>query len=194
MADQPRPPAKKVSMKPAMLVGALAVVIVVAFSVGAVLTRTAAPPARLPHGPRTVPGSALRAVAAKPQLSVIEHDGEPPANVLNAIALPAGSARGSWSNPGLGSTFDEEVSFSVDASEAAVLGFYKTELKRLGWRVVSSGAATRQPGSQVVAQIAGDDGFYWQLGVVVSPSTFTGSGTTDVTRFTLQLLQVQDQD
>ncbi len=181
-------------MKPAMVVGALAVVIVVVFSVGAALSRTAAPPARHPSGSQRVPGSTLSAVSATPGLSVIEHDGEPPTNVLDAIALPAGAVRSSWSNPGLGSTFDEQVTFTVDASEAAVLGFYRTELKALGWHTVASGAATRQPGRQLVAQIAGDDGYYWQLGVVVSPSTFSASGTTDVTRFTLRLLQVQDQE
>ncbi len=102
--------------------------------------------------------------------------------------------RGSTENPGVGSTFDQEVQFSVDASQEAVLGFYKDELHDLGWRTVTHGAATHQPGQQIVGQLAGDDGFYWQLGVIVAPSTFGASGTTDITKFTLRVLQVQDQD
>ncbi len=187
------PPKKRFTMKPALLVGALAVVILITFSVGAALTKSATPQAHTPTGPSRVPGSSLLAVSATRGLSVIKHDGEPPANVLAAITLPQGAVRGASANPGLGSTYDQEVTFSVNASEATVLGFYTTELKRLGWRTVTSGAATNQPGRQIVGQIPGDDGFYWQLGVIVSPSTFSASGTTDITRFTLRVLQVDDQ-
>ena len=71
---------------------------------------------------------------------------------------------------------------------------YKTELHDYGWQSVTSGAATHQAGQQLVGQLAGDDGFYWQLGVIVSPSTFGALGTVDVTRFTLRVLQVGDDD
>jgi hypothetical protein len=181
-------------MKPALVVGVLAVVILATFSIGAALTKQATPSKPLHTGPVKVPGSSLLAVPAGSKLTVIEAGGEPPANVLDAITLPQGSVRGSTANPGLGSTYDEEVTFSVDASQAAVLGFYRTELSHLGWRTVANGGATRQPGRQIVGQIAGDDGFYWQLGVVVAPSSFANAGTTDVTRFTLRVLQVQDQE
>lgn len=181
-------------MKPAMLVGAIGLVILVTFSIGAALTHTATPRAARTGGPTKVPGSSLLAVPASTKLEAIEANGEPPANVLAAITLPEGAVLKATENPGLGSTYDEEAVFSVEASDAAVVGFYKTELARLGWHSVSSGAAEHAAGTQVVGQLAGDDGFYWQLGVVVSPSTFTSGGTADVTRFTLRILQVQDQD
>jgi len=193
MEEQPQPPRRSYTMKPALIVGALAVVILVSFSVGAALTKTASPSAKVPKGPTAVPGSSLRAVSATGGLSVIETGGQPPVNVLDAITLPVGAVRGSFTNPGEGSTFDHEVTFSVDASDGAVLGFYRAEFKHLGWRTVTSGAATHQPGEQIVGQLAGDDGFYWQLGVIVSPSTFANGGTTNVTRFTLRVLQVEDQ-
>jgi hypothetical protein len=180
-------------MKPALFVGGLAVVILFAFSVGAALTHTATTPAKTPKGSTVVKGSPLRAMSAQTGLSVIEQGGQPPANVLAAITLPVGAARVSTKNPGKGGAFDQEVQFSVDASEEAVVGFYKTELHDLGWRTVTSGTASHQAGQQMVGQIAGNDGFYWQLGVIVSPSTFSASGTVDVTRFTLRLLQVGDQ-
>ena len=188
------PPRPNFTMKPAMVVGGLAVVILVAFSVAGALTHTATKPSAPPTGTLAVKASGLRAVGATKGLSVIEQDGEPPANVLDAITLPAGSVRGSSSNPGQGSMFDQEVSFSVDASQQAVLTFYKAELHAFGWRTVTSGAATHAPGQQIVGQLAGDDGFYWQLGVIVAPSTFGATGTTDVTKFTLRVLQVDDQD
>jgi len=187
------PPRPNFSMKPALLVAALAVVILVVFSIGAALTHDSKPPAASPKVSVVVKGSSLRAVSAERGLSVIEQDGQPPANVLAAITLPAGAVRGAVTNPGQGSAFDQQVQFSVKASQEAVLVFYKAELRALGWRTVTSGAAPHQSGQQVVGQIAGDDGFYWQLGVVVSPSTFTASGTTDVTGFALRLIQVGDE-
>jgi hypothetical protein len=192
--QEPLRPQKGYSLKPALIVGGLAVVILLIFSVGAALTHTPNTPASAPKGSVAVKGSSLRAVSAQKGLSTIEQDGQPPTNVLAAITLPVGAVRVATTNPGQGSSYDEDVQFTVHASEAAVLGFYKTELKHLGWGSVTSGAASHQPGEQVVGQIAGDDGFYWQLGVVVSPSTFSASGTQDVTRFTLGLVQVGDDD
>ena len=187
------PPRPNFSMKPALIVGALAVVILVVFSLGAAMTHTPLAPTKTPKGSVAVKGSSLRAVSADKQLAVIESNGQPPANVLAAITLPVGAVRGVPTNPGQGSTYDQQVDFSVDASQEAVLSFYKTEMGDLGWRTVTSGPATRQPGQQMVGQIAGDDGFYWQLGVIVAPSTFTNGGTTDVTGFELRLLQVGDE-
>ena len=187
------PPRPNFSMKPALIVAALAVVILVLFSVGASLTHTPTTPAKAPRGTSAVKGSSLRAVSAQRGLSVIERDGQPPANVLAAITLPTGAVRESSTNPGDGSTYDQQVEFSVDASEEAVLGFYKIELHDFGWRTVTSGAATHQAGQQIVGQLAGDDGFYWQLGVIVSPTTFGAAGTTDVTRFELRVIQVGDE-
>jgi hypothetical protein len=187
------PPRPNFSMKPALIVGALAVVILVIFSLGAAMTHTPLTPAKAPTGSVAVKGSSLRAVSAQKQLSVIESDGQPPANVLAATTLPVGAVRGVATNLGQGSTYDQQVDFTIDASEQAVLSFYKTEMGDLGWRTVTSGAATHQAGRQIVGQIAGEDGFYWQLGVVVSPSTFTNGGTTDVTGFELRLLQVGDE-
>jgi hypothetical protein len=194
MVESPQPPPRpNFTMKPALIVGGLAVVILVSFSVGAALTHTATPLSNAPKGAIVVKGSSLRAVSAVKGLSVIETDGEPPANVLAAITLPVGAVRQSSANPGEGSTFDQQVQFTVGASEAAVLGFYKIELKHLGWQTVASGAAIHQAGQQIVGQLAGDDGFYWELGVIVSPTTFGSSGTTDTTQFTLRVLQVDDQ-
>jgi hypothetical protein len=193
-AGPPQPPPSRYSLKPALIVGGLAVVILVVFSLGSAFTHTPPSPSKAPKGSTSVKGSALRAVSAEKGLRPIEQDGQPPPNVVAAITLPQGATRLSSTDPGAGATYDQDVQFSVDASEAAVLGFYKTELHAFGWQQVTSGAATHAAGQQLVGQIAGDDGFYWQLGVIVSPSTFGALGTSDVTRFTLRLLQVGDDD
>jgi hypothetical protein len=181
-------------MKPALIVGGLAVVILVAFSLGSAFTHTATSTSAVPKGTFAVKGSSLRAVSAKKGLSAIEIEGQPPSNVVEAITLPVGAVRGPSTNPGAGATYDQEVQFSVGASEAAVLGFYRIEMKHFGWQIVTSGAASHQAGQQIVGQLAGDDGYYWELGVIVSPTTFGSTGTTDTTRFTLRVLQVDDQN
>lgn len=180
-------------MRPALVVGVIALVILLSFSVWAAFTHTPTAPNETKQAPKTVKGTSLRAVGAARSLKVIEEDGEPPANVLNAITLPAGARRGTATDPGAGSSYDQEVQYSVDASQEAVLTFYRAELHAFGWQVVTSGAATNQPGQQIVGQLAGEDGFYWQLGVIVAPSTFSASGTTDITQFTLRVLQVDDE-
>jgi len=192
--EYPEPPARpNFTMRPALVVAVIALVILVGFSIGSAFTHLAVKRPAPAKGATAVQGSSLRAVSARSGLSVIEHNGQPPANVIDAITLPVGAVRVSNANPGAGASFDREVQFSVQASQAEVLSFYKTELHDLGWRTVTSGAATRQPGQQIVGQIAGIDGYYWELGVIVAPSTFSASGTTDITRFTLRLLQLGDE-
>ena len=48
---------------------------------------------------------------------------------------------------------------------------------------------------EVLAEKAGDDGWYWEAGAVVSPTTFpTGHGArAESTDFTLRLFQVSDE-
>jgi hypothetical protein len=180
-------------MRPALVVGVIALAILLSFSVWAASTHTPTKPTESTGAPKTVKGTSLKAVGAARSLVVIQQDGEPPANVLDAIELPVGAVRGAATDPGVGSSYDQQVQYSIDASQEAVLTFYRSELRALGWSTVTSGAAINQPGQQIVGQLAGEDGFYWQLGVIVAPSTFSASGTTDITQFTLRVLQVDDE-
>lgn len=176
-------------MRPAALVLGIGLVILIAFSVGAALSNGATShPATHPQAS----AGSLHALHTEAPLSVIEQNGQPPSNVIEAIAIPRSATRTGTTNPGLGASYDEGVSFTIRASQASVLAFYRAEMRYLGWRTVTSGSA-RGGGRQIVGQLGGDDGFYWQLGVTVSASTFSSSGTVDVTRFTLRVLQVQDQ-
>jgi hypothetical protein len=179
-------------MRPALVVGAIALLILLSFSVWAAFTHTPTKPTEANRAPHSVKGSSLKEIGAARSLSVIEQDGEPPANILDAITLPDGAVRGAATDPGAGSSYDQQVQYTIDASQEAVLTFYRAELHAFGWQVVTSGAATNQPGQQIVGQLAGEDGFYWELGVIVAPSTFSSSGTTDITRFTLRVFQVDD--
>jgi len=185
--------ARGFSIRPAMTVLVLAVVIVGVFvTIGIVSThrattvRTSAPTSR-------VPGSDLRAQAAAGPLSVITKAGDPPANILNAVLVPAGSVRVSH-HDNAGSQYDQQVTFRSQASQAALLAFFDGAMRQGGWQIFDHGPATHAPGStEILGKLAGSDGYYWEMGAVVAPTTFgRGGSATGTTDFTVRLFQVGD--
>ena len=49
-------------------------------------------------------------------------------------------------------------------------------MKKQGWQIFSTGPADHDPGGlEVLGKKAGSDGFFWEMGAVVSPTTF-GAG------------------
>jgi hypothetical protein len=76
-----------------------------------------------------------------------------------------------------------------------VLAFFASDMRRQGWQVFDQGAAANDPGAtEVLGKLAGSDGWYWEMGVVVSPTAF-GNGASAVGRtdFTVRLFQQSDQ-
>ena len=147
-------------------------------------------------GPTSVKGTSLLAVPAARALKPIERPGTPPDNIVDALTLPQGSVAGSVKDDNTSATqYDEQMQFSVKASEDTVVNFYKAQLKTDGWSTFSVGPATDLPGGvQVLAQKGGTDGWYWEVGAIVSPTTFAPASGTDSTRFTLRLFQEPDDD
>jgi hypothetical protein len=214
----PLPPVRSgPGLRPALIVLGIAVVLVVGFSIGELLSGGPAKPGpAAPSVPTKVKGTSLLAVSGRAALRPIEGPGEPPGNILRAVALPDGACRVSAEPDDGGGQYDAQVQFSMPASQGSVIDFYRAEVPALGWQVFSTGSAFDRPGSvEVLAKKAGDDGWYWEMGVVVSPTTFgsssggscggssTGGQSTgaagaagggDTTRFTLRLFQVSDQD
>lgn len=125
-------------------------------------------------GPTSVKGTSLLAVPAARALKPIERPGTPPDNIVDALTLPQGSVAGSVKDDNTSATqYDEQMQFSVKASEDTVVNFYKAQLKTDGWSTFSVGPATDLPGGvQVLAQKGGTDGWYWEVGAIVSPTTF----------------------
>ena len=181
------------SARPALVVVGIAAVLVLLFGIGAALTGSSSP--STPPAPATapVPGATLRAEGATSALRPIERPGTPPADVLRAIVLPAGSTAVS-SKPWNGATqYSAKMAFHLDTSQAAVVSFYRAELKARGWSISSVGAAAgKKHATEVLAQRASTDGWYWEIGVVVSPTTFTSASTGDRTRFSLDLFEEPD--
>jgi hypothetical protein len=179
------------SVRPALVVVGIAAGLVLLFGIGAALTGGSSPaPSK---APTTVRGTSLTAEPASSALAPVEVLGTPPADILSALVLPKGATRLS-STPWDGETqFSATVHFSLPTTQASVIAFYKAELAALGWSISSTGAARGQAGAtEVLAQKASSDGWYWEVGVVVSPTTFGTGAVTDTTRFSLDLYEVPD--
>jgi len=197
------PPARRgPSLRPALVVAGLALLIIIFFGVLAVVTNvTTPPPSTHPFAPRTVPGTGLVAIPATSALRPIQQLGEPPGNIVDAVAIPQRSTTVQvTNNAGEADQYDQQVTFSVPASQLQVVDFYKAEMDRLGWHIFSTGPA-RSPANavEVLGQKGGSDGWYWEMGAVVSPTTFSSGGLqsaagADVTRFTVRLFQVPDSN
>ena len=193
-----RPPTPGgISMRPAMIVVGLAALILVVFvTIGVVTTQSPAP---IKHSTSAVavPGVSLQAAPAARQLSPIVTAGEPPTNILNAVSVPVGSVRLSHqNNSGGASQFDSQVVFRSGDSQAALLAFYASDMKLQGWQVFDRGAAANNPGAfEVLGKLAGSDGYYWEMGATIAPTTFhPGGPARGVTTFTVRLFQVPDPE
>lgn len=181
---QPGPSTKK-----AAVVLGIAVLVFVGGAIALGLSPSTAP-VHIASTVRTAPGSPLRAMPAAPELRPMVNGGQPPSDILAALALPAGttSVTGSLQNHTV-ALYDESLGFQVAASQANVIAFFRAELKADGWQQVSSSLRSNGPGIEVLGQHGAVDGNLWDVGIVVSPTKFVSGSTsnTEYTPFTLEL-------
>jgi hypothetical protein len=186
-------------MRPAAIVLGLALLIVIGGSALALAGSSSAHPAASSGPSHTVPGSALRAQSAASVLSRIEQGGEPPPDVTDALAIPAGSVYISKGDEDRGiGQYDESVEISVNAPEAEVAKFYRELLNEEKW-TLNSLTSPAVGSSELIAQRNGSDGYQWRVGIVVRGVHVTvspalgGSGSSAArSTVSLQLYQVED--
>jgi hypothetical protein len=188
-----RPPGP--STKPALIVLGLTVFV---FLVGVgleLLSGSQSRPTASPTKIVTARGAGLHAVPARPLLKAIITTGEPPDDLLNALALPTGATpvASSAINRGVES-YDRSLQFEVPATQQDVITFFRAQLPAQHWTRLSQGP-TGSAGTQylILEQHPASDGNEWDVGVTVSP-TFFGAQTSGTTSFTLRLFSVSDQD
>ena len=192
------PPARPgYSMRPAAVVLGLAVVILADFITLAFVTSTTAPTTDTNKSSHAVAGTPLRAIPADGVLSAIVAAGEPPTNIINSVSIPTGTVLVSHqSNGAEANQYDSQIGLRSDDSQGALQTFFKKDMARQGWQIFDVGAADHNPGAtEVLGKKAGDDGFYWEMGAVVSATTFgAGAPPTGETSFIIRLFQVPDPD
>jgi hypothetical protein len=176
---------------PALVILGIAVVILLVGVLASALISGSTPTENL----RTVTipgGTAVRLVPATSALHSIVGSGEPPADILGNLAVPAGSTvAGTVDKDQSQSQFDRTVSFtSGTLAPPQVVDAFHSLLPKLGWQVIYLGAGARGGNNtQVLAKHGSGDGYYWEVGVVVSPTTSAG-----VTPFSVELFQLPDDE
>ena len=194
--EPPRPPPRpRFSMRAAMIVPGIGLLILALFIGAGFLTSNPVQPIKPSTGEFSVPGTPLRAVPAVNDLKVIAISGQPPGNIINAVAVPEGATRTSYqNNSAQAQEYDAQITLRADESQAAVDNFYQKDMKKQGWQIFSTGPADHVAGGlEVLGKKPGSDGFYWEMGAIISPTSF-GAGTpaTGATSFSLVLVQEPD--
>jgi len=187
-----RPPGP--STKPALVVLGLTLLL---FMVGVGLELASGTQSRPTPGATqvaTARGAVLHAVPARPLLKAITAAGQPPDDLLDAIAVPRGATpvAGSATDQGV-ELYDRSLRLAVPASQADVISFFRAQLPAQHWRRLSQGPTSAGSGYLILEQHPASDGHEWDIGVTVSPTSFAGTAT-GITSFTLRLYSVSDQD
>ena len=191
------PPRAGVSMKAAMIVPGLGFFILVVFIGASLLTSNPVQSTKTSVRTFSVPGTSLRARPAVDDLKAITVSGQPPGNILNNVSIPEGATLVSHqNNTDSAQGYDAQIGLTDDASQAAVENFYAKDMKKQGWQNLTTGPAENDPNAiEVLGKEAGSDGYYWEMGVVVSATTFgPNAPPAGVTHFTLELFQQSDPD
>ncbi len=134
-------------------------------------------------------GTVVHLTPANQAMKSILSSGQPPADIMDDLAVPAGSkVLQTVSNDGGVSQFDRTVSFQSDLSSDEVVAAYRALFPKLGWDVLSDGPY-KQDATLVLAKRASNDSFYWEAGVVVSPTTSAG-----ITPFSVEVFELPDDN
>jgi hypothetical protein len=176
---------------PALIVLGIAVFIVIAGVVASALDSGSTP--TLSVKTVTIPdGTVVHLTPATVAMKKIISAGEPPADILGNLAVPADSTFSHFVNADQNAgQFDRTVSFHTGLSSEQVVDVYRTLFPKLGWKVIyaGTGAARDSNGTEVLAKKGSGDGFYWEAGVVVSPTTSAGS-----TPYSIELFELPDDN
>lgn len=169
MSDASKPPlTTTTSIWPAASIFILAVVVLGSFMIinlvsdqGVVTTTTTV--ANVVGGLATQSSSIILQNCQQPD--------NPPANIADALLVPQTTqSTGPTQLPNEGAgDFDCFRPLVTQASPAALLKYYTSQLEARGWNLFSKGAANGTP--QLLFQKAGSDGFYWVVGITVHSST-----------------------
>jgi hypothetical protein len=174
---------------PALIVLGIAVFIVV---VGTVASALDSGSARATATRRvSIPdGTQVALTPASTALRSIVGEGQPPSDILGNLAVPTGSPVVRTVNADQGANqFDRTVYFTTRLSSSQVTEVYRTLLPKLGWKVIYAGDGAQRNSQQteVLAKRGSGDGFYWEVGAVVSPTTAAG-----VTPYSLEVFELSD--
>jgi hypothetical protein len=123
-------------------------------------------------------GTVVALSPASVKMKAIESDDEPPADILGNLGVPTQSTvRGVVDADQHAAQFDRTVDFDSPLAQDQVIETYQKMLTEVGWKILYDGPAPQGTvgTNEVLAQKGSGDGFYWETGVVVSPTTSAGT-------------------
>lgn len=174
---------------PALIVLGLAVVILLGGVVAAALSSTTNPSFSVKLV-TLADGTTVDLVPATTRLGAIVSNGEPPADIIGNLGIARESrVTGTVNSDQHTAQFDRTASLTSQMAEGQVAEAYRLILDAAGWKVIFQGSAPQgAPGTtEVLAKRGSSDGFYWETGVVVSPTLPTGS-----TPYTIEVFETPD--
>jgi hypothetical protein len=181
VSDEPRAPlTTTTSIWPAAGVLIFAVVVLIVFMVINLISDQG-----VTSTPTTVP-VIVGGLAVSPSSAVLDYcrnSSEIPSNINDVFIVPQNTkseAGGNIPNAGAGD-FDCYQPLTTTTNGASLLNFYKTQLEARGWGLFSQGSSKGSP--QSLFQKAGNDGFYWVVGVTVTKSS------NDLVHWTFRIYQ-----
>lgn len=169
VSEEPRAPlTTTTSIWPAAGVLIFAVVVLAVFMVINLISDQGVtrPPKTLP----IVVGGLAKARSAA-VLDYCTSASEIPSNIDDVFVVPVGTTAKSGANiPNAGAgDYDCYQPLVTTTNSASLLKFYKTQLEVRGWNLFSRGSSAGSP--QSLFQKAGNDGFYWVVGITVTKSS-----------------------
>lgn len=190
--DPPVPRFEPMSVRgPALIVLGLAVVILLGGTLAAALTSTGPTPAARVAGATLSDGTHVTFSPATSRLRSIVTSGQPPTDILGSLGVLTTSDITGTVDGDQGTTqFDRTVDLHTSAlAQSQVVEAYRLFLQSHGWNVIYQGGAPQDVtgSTELLAKKGSSDGFYWEIGVVVSPTTATGS-----TSYSIEVFETPD--
>jgi hypothetical protein len=174
---------------PALIVLGLAVFLLIGGVVASAISSGSNPSFTVRHV-TLADGTTVALAPATSKLHTLLSNDEPPADIIGNLGVPKESVLTSVVNSDQhAAQFDRTAELRSTLAQSQVIEAYDHLLRAVGWQVIYSGPAPQGvPGAtELLAKRGSGDGFYWETGVVVSPTTPAG-----VTPYSVEVLETPD--
>ena len=135
-------------------------------------------------------GTTVALSPAAVRLHAIVSNDEPPADIIGNLGIPTESVvTGVVNSDQHTAQFDRTVDLTSQLAQPQVVEAYRRMVTAVGWKVIYQGGAPQGPAGadEILATKGSADGFYWEVGIVVSPTRATGS-----TPYSMEVFETPD--
>lgn len=174
---------------PALIVLGLAVFLLIGGVVASAISSGSNPTFSIRHV-TLADGTTVALAPAATKLHALVSNDEPPADIIGNLGVPKESTvTGVVDADQHAAQFDRTASLRSQLAQEQVVDVYTRLLRAVGWQVIYTGSAPQGVAgtTELLAKRGSGDGFYWEIGVVVSPTTPAG-----VTPYSIEVFETPD--